>query len=129
MKFKYMNEIISTIILVVVVFFLSADKKFNKLINNKSIVAVLILITIYFCLNKLDFRIALVVLIGIILYNSDIYKKKKLIETLRFKNKISPTVKVQNTNEEKKEDEIIVPKTLAELQGMFKEIDQQINNK
>ena len=68
-----MEQILVIIVCIIIIFFLSHDNRFNKLISNQSVPLILLLIFFYFVFNKLDIKILFIAIIVLILFNSNIY--------------------------------------------------------
>jgi len=90
-----MEQILVIIVCIIIIFFLSHDNRFNKLINNQSVPLILLLIFFYFVFNKLDIKILFIAIIVLILFNSNIYNLirrysngEDLFEKLTLKNNI-----------------------------------------
>jgi len=127
-------------------FFLSEDIKLNNIMKKQSIPFIIFLSLFYFFFNKIDIRIVVFALIITIISCSNIFSKTNLIiENLKLIGESDETEQVHRDLEEDRQeepqeevqddlksedsDEIKEAFNYEELHGMFKELDEDINNK
>tara|TARA_B100000780_G_scaffold250841_2_gene197169 strand:+ start:12106 stop:12600 length:495 start_codon:yes stop_codon:yes gene_type:complete len=164
-----MKSILIILSLIIIVFFLSEDKKLNKIMKKQSIPFIIILSLFYLFFNKIDIRIVGFVSIITLITCSNIFSNSKtIIENLKLigENKINDIVNnaadedndedhadvnhiddiddvndvndvndannANNVGEDLHHDsseDIKEAFNYEELHGMFKDLDQDINNK
>jgi hypothetical protein len=120
-----MEQILVIIVCIIIIFFLSHDNRFNKLISNQSVPLILLLIFFYFVFNKLDIKILFIAIIVLILFNSNIYNLirrysngEDILEKLTLKKNI------ENIKDDDDEDNI---ENLDNLDG-YNAVNSYIDN-
>ena len=140
-----MKTILIILSLILVVFFLSEDKKLNTIMKKQSIPFIIILSLFYFFFNKIDIKIIAFSLIITLICCSNLFSKGNIIiERLKLiggnieeeeqddidQNDIDQNdFEEQDNFEEKNNKETKETFNYEELHGMFKGLDEQINNK
>ena len=128
-----MNTILLIIILIFLLFFLSSDIKFNNVMKNQSLPFLFLLIVFYFFFNKIDFKLLVLALVITVLFCSNILNNRNIImEHLKLKIENDPEPNNENEDQEENDDQNDIENnnnSLENLQNMFKELDEQINDK
>ena len=140
-----MKTILIILSLILVMFFLSEDRKLNKIMKKQSIPFIIILLLFYLFFNKIDIRIVVFALVITIISCSNIFSKTNLIienlklignpdlKTDQYEHDLDLDHVVQEEVQDdlKSEDSGDIKEAFnyEELHGMFKELDEDINNK